>query len=363
MNIGTIRVLERVGSVTGTGNNDIIGGFVGANFGSIDGSTASGNATGGTNSAVGGFAGANAQFVNFPADSVPGSSFPVGTITNSSASGSASGGPGSTVDPFIARNNPTSASNPPAFPSIIAGCGDPTCVFVNTGLLPSPGQRPPRRPRADTRAAAAVLAGVARVAGGAADAADHQPHQHPPVRRAQHRAGGQHDPRRHAAAAAAGARLRPGLEPDPGRNQFLPPGINQRIIDIPPPNETRLRTDEVVVQVRTDAMERLRAAVAGLGVRILASEDLSIIGSTAVRLHIDDGRTPAEVSPSRRRIQIGRGGAAPICLQPRPGVGRAGAGVIAGTTQGRDAGAIHPGEAQASPTCTAWCEAPTCRSR
>ena len=37
-----------------------------------------GNATGAANSAVGGFAGANATFVNFPAGSVPGSSFPVG---------------------------------------------------------------------------------------------------------------------------------------------------------------------------------------------------------------------------------------------------------------------------------------------
>ena len=76
VNIGTIGVLERVGSVTGTGNNDIIGGFVGANFGSIDSSTASGNATGATNSAVGGLAGANAQFVNFLSGLGPGLELP-----------------------------------------------------------------------------------------------------------------------------------------------------------------------------------------------------------------------------------------------------------------------------------------------
>src|SRR5262249_55466779 len=115
---------------------------VGANSGSIDGSSASGNATSGADSAVGGFAGSNAQFVNFQPGSIPGSSFPVGTITNSSAIGTASGGAGSTVSPFIALDNPTSASNPPAFPSIIAGCGAPTCVFVNTGVLPSPGATP-----------------------------------------------------------------------------------------------------------------------------------------------------------------------------------------------------------------------------
>ena len=88
-------------------------------------------------------------------------------------------------------------------------------------------------------------------------------------------------------------------------NQFLPPGIDRRIIDIPPPNETRLKTDEVMVQIRTDiGVERLRAAVANLGVSILASEDLSILGSTAVRLHIDDGRTPAEVIRALAAVQM-----------------------------------------------------------
>ena len=68
---------------------------------------------------------------------MPGSSFPVGTITNSFATGAASGGAGSTVDPFIALVDPTTAANPPTFPSTIAGCTDPTCVFVVTGVLPS----------------------------------------------------------------------------------------------------------------------------------------------------------------------------------------------------------------------------------
>ena len=136
-NLGLIEQSTASGSVTGSGSNNIVGGFVGANFGSIDGSSASGNAASGADSAVGGFAGSNAQFVNFQPGSIPGSSFPVGTITNSSASGTASGGAGSTVDPFIALNNPNSSSNLPAFPSIVAGCTDPTCVFVNTGLLPS----------------------------------------------------------------------------------------------------------------------------------------------------------------------------------------------------------------------------------
>jgi subtilisin family serine protease len=95
-----------------------------------------------------------------------------------------------------------------------------------------------------------------------------------------------------------------GTSPAAG-NQFLPPGFDRRIIDIPPPNETRLKTDEVMVQIRTDlGIERLRAAVANLGVSILASENLSILGSTAVRLHIDNGHTPAEVIETLAAVQL-----------------------------------------------------------
>ena len=135
MNLGSIQQsFTTAAAVTGTGDRDVIGGFVGANFGSINASSAAGNATGATDSAVGAFAGANATFVNFSAGSIPNSSFPDGTITNSFATGTASGGAGSTVDPFIALVDPTTAANPPAFPSIIFGCTDPTCVFVKTGL-------------------------------------------------------------------------------------------------------------------------------------------------------------------------------------------------------------------------------------
>ena len=147
VNLGTIQSSTALASVSGTGNHDIIGGFVGANFGSIDGSSSAGTASGSTNSAVGGFAGANARFINFPAGSIPGSSFPVGTITNSTATGAAAGGQGSTVDPFIALNDPTSASNLPAFPSILAGCSNPLCGFLNTGILPRRSLPPPFRCR------------------------------------------------------------------------------------------------------------------------------------------------------------------------------------------------------------------------
>ena len=309
-NLGLIEQSTASGSVTGSGGNNIVGGFVGANFGSIDGSSASGNAASGADSAVGGFAGSNAQFVNFQPGSIPGSSFPVGTITNSSASGTASGGTGSTVDPFIALNNPNSSSNLPAFPSIVAGCTDPTCVFVNTGVLPSAPfpPFPPSPPSSDRLLASLLLLSPELRASLSAQQAQvilnltstiqlAALSTAPVVNTTQ---GGIRLPPQQAPGTAPGT----GTGPAAG-NPFLPPGIDQRIIDIPPPNETRLKTDEVMVQIRTDiGVERLRAAVANLGVSILATEDLTILGSTAVRLHIDDGRTPAEVIRALAAVQM-----------------------------------------------------------
>jgi hypothetical protein len=103
-----------------------------------------------------------------------------------------------------------------------------------------------------------------------------------------------------------GIRLPPQQAPPPAAGrQFLPPGIDQRIIDIPPPGETRFVQDEVMVQIRADlGLDQLRAAIARLGLSILASEDLAILGSIAVRLHIDDGRSPAEVIRALAAVQL-----------------------------------------------------------
>ena len=60
-----------------------------------------------------------------------------------------------------------------------------------------------------------------------------------------------------------------------------------------------------MVQIRADlGLDQLRAAIARLGLTILASEDLGILGSTAVRLHIDNGRSPAEVIRALAAIQL-----------------------------------------------------------
>ena len=184
VNLGLISQSATSSPVSGPGNHDIIGGFVAANFGSINNSTSSGNATGGSNSVVGGFAGVDASFINFPSGFIPGT-FPTGTITNSSATGTASGGSGSTVGPFIAVSNPTSSSVP-SYPSIVDTCGDPLCVILRAGRFGGNSNR----------------AGFATAA-----AADHPKsrRQHA-VRRPQHRPGRHHHPAPATAAGVAAAR-------------------------------------------------------------------------------------------------------------------------------------------------------------
>ena len=311
-NLGLIEQSTASGSVTGSGSNNIVGGFVGANFGSIDGSSASGNATSGADSAVGGFAGSNAQFVNFQPGSIPGSSFPVGTITNSSASGTASGGAGSTVSPFIALNDPNSSSNPPAFPSIVAGCSDPTCVFVNTGQLPPPGSQPQPSPEpfpqplpspfpqplpspllqvspdffASLPVQSLIISNLVQNAQLVALNTTGNP---PLVNNIQ---GGINLPPQP-----------PVPTPTPGTaagRQILP-GLDRRIIDIPPPGETRMIADEVVVQIAA-SLDRLQAAIRSQGLTVVESQALSSTGSIAVRLRITDGRSPADAIRSLARV-------------------------------------------------------------
>jgi hypothetical protein len=90
------------GNVSGSGASNIVGGFAGMNFGNIDPSHSTGNASSGANSVVGGFAGANGA-LQFP------NGFQlVGVISpDSTGSGTANGGAGSTVGTQVGQNYPT----------------------------------------------------------------------------------------------------------------------------------------------------------------------------------------------------------------------------------------------------------------
>jgi subtilisin family serine protease len=93
--------------------------------------------------------------------------------------------------------------------------------------------------------------------------------------------------------------------PQQGQQQQLPTGFDRRVIDIPPPTETRFVKDEVVLQIAGNVtVEQLQAAVGRLGLTLLASENLAITGSTVVRFRITDGRSPAEIIPALAAIQL-----------------------------------------------------------
>jgi filamentous hemagglutinin family protein len=256
---GTITDASASGVVTSSGANSTVGGLVGSNAGAIRDSTASGAVTStGANSTVGALVGIN-----------------TGTITNSTGSGAVTS---------TGVNSTITTPNTPTFPSIVTGLPTPP-------VLPTlPPFSPELRELLAAQQAQVILNLTNTVQLAALNTA-------PVVTMTQ---GGIRLPPQQAPGTAPGTGTGPGAG-----NQFLPPGFNQRIIDIPPPTETRLKTDEVMVQIRTDiGVERLRAAVANLGVSILATEDLSILGSTAVRLHIDDGRTPAEVIRALAAVQM-----------------------------------------------------------
>jgi subtilisin family serine protease len=259
------------GAVTSTGANSTVGGLVGANAGTIADSTASGAVTStGANSTVGALVGTN-----------------TGTITNSTGSGVVtSTGANSTVTGGV-------VSNLPAIPSNIAGCSDPLCGFINTAILPpSTATFPPAAFFESLPGPVQVinnLVGIGPSQLAALNAA--APAVFNTVQ------GGIRLPPQQQPPGPAG--------PQQGQQQQLPTGFDRRVIDIPPPTETRFVKDEVVLQIAGNVtVEQLQAAVGRLGLTLLASENLAITGSTVVRFRITNGRSPAEIIRALTAIQL-----------------------------------------------------------
>ena len=316
VNLGTIQSSTALASVSGTGNHDIIGGFVGANFGSIDGSSSAGTASGSTNSAVGGFAGANAQFINFPAGSIR-TELPRRHDHQFHRHRRGRRRPGQHGRSVHRAERPDLRLQP-------AG------VSVDPRRLQQPAVRLPqhRHPAACRFAAAGRFAAADRFAAAAVSLPPTTllPPFSPeflaslpgPVQVINNLVG--QGPSQFAALNAAapvfntvlgGIRLPPqqqSLGPtgsQQGQQQQLPVGFDRRVIDIPPPTETRFVKDEVVLQIAGNVtVERLEAAVGRLGLTLLASENLAITGSTVVRFRITDGRSPAEIIPALAAIQL-----------------------------------------------------------
>ncbi len=263
LNLGLIQNSFTTASadVTGTGSNNVIGGFAGVNFGTIDQSTSAGDAIGGPNSVIGGFVGANATFINLPAGQFPLTSFPTGTITNSSGSGNVSGGPGSTTGSQIGQSNPSSL---PGYPGALTGCNDPTCDTFRSGQLPPPGNNddpntpPPAQQQIEDLTQDLVLAALTP-----GEVVNTQPLTQPQ----QQRQTGPRD------------RIPGQIDAGPGRFFF-----------IPPLGETGFIKNEVLLQIDSNiSRERLEQVTRQLGLTIIGSQRLDLIGKTAYQFQLPPG--------------------------------------------------------------------------
>jgi len=261
LNLGLIQNSFTTASadVTGTGSNNVIGGFAGVNFGTIDQSTSAGDAIGGPNSVIGGFVGANATFINIPAGQFPLTSFPTGTITNSSGSGNVSGGPGSTTGSQIGQNNPSSL---PAYPEVLARCDDPTCDTFRSGQLPPPdgNDAPPQQQQTNDLTKDLMLVSLTP-----GEVVNTQPLTQPQ----QQRQTGPRD------------RIPGQIDAGPGRFFF-----------VPPLGETGFIKNEVLLQIDSNiSRERLEQVTRQLGLTIIGSQRLDLIGKTAYQFRLPPGMT------------------------------------------------------------------------
>ena len=167
-------------------------------------------------------------FVNFSAGvDLRARASPSGTITNSSATGTASGGPGSTVDPFIALERPDdSASNPPAFPSIVSGCTDPHMRVRQHRPCCRRRRRTPQRPASVCRRSRPNSWSRWR-------RSRRKSSKTSPARRSSRRSA----PRRWSATSRAPSgcrRSRRLSRRPPAAATAVLPGLDRRVVDIPP---------------------------------------------------------------------------------------------------------------------------------
>jgi hypothetical protein len=236
--------------------------------------------TAGANSIVGGLVGANAAFSNFPPGLLPESSFPAGTISfDSFATGSASGGPGSTVGSRVGQNNPNSGL--PAYPTIVAGCDDPLCAALRTGILLGPSSILDTLPTPQSQVIQNLAGNVVLAALNTSPPVSTSPGnvrapQFPPP-------------------------VPPGTPPSQQQQGF------QRIIDIPPLTETRFITDQVLVQFRCEAgsAARVEQAVLQFGLSPMATQDFCTTSmSMAMQLRITNGQTVRDILRLLASVQI-----------------------------------------------------------
>jgi hypothetical protein len=266
-------------TVTGTGSNNVVGGVAGLNLGLISDTNSTSDVTSGANSLVGGLVGANAAFINIPAGQLSYSTFPTGTIVNSTASGNTSGGSGSTVDSQVGASNPTTL--PTAYPTLLTSCTHAVCDIFRTGVLGTPSTGP------DTGGDVTIPDpyGIKLIL-------DAPPPNRPDPLKLVLVSLNTPDPGApgaRPAGPAAGA-VRSYAPPPVPRPVMGPDG--ERFSSMPPVGETRFINNEVVLQVNLSlTAEQIEALMRELGLRVIASQNLTTFGRMALRLQLPGGMT------------------------------------------------------------------------
>jgi filamentous hemagglutinin family protein len=238
---GSIVASVATGNVHGSGANDVAGGLVGFNLGSIDPSLSSGSVSCGPNCIVGGFVGANEG--GFP----PVGNGQFGTICPECVgTGSFSAGPGSFAGPQVGFGAGSAGGSDANLPSQALLIQDMFRDFTLVSLTPP-------------------------------DVVD-----------------------------TTGLNGPPAQAPRPGRGPGgLPPEFGSRFFVVPPPGETRFVKDEVVLQIPTNIpFDQLQAIMRRLGLSVLGTTSLDLLGVTTYRLHIDNGATLASVIRALASYQI-----------------------------------------------------------
>jgi subtilisin family serine protease len=280
--------------------------LVGLNFGTIDPSSSAGNVTTGANGIVGGLVGANAAYVNFSGGLILGSSFPIGTISSDSlATGPASGGPGSTVGPQVGWTYPTTGL--PAYPALVASptCGNELCTILATGQLAGPGSPPAPPPPPNPPASNPPPS----------TPPSSNPPPPPPTTASftQPQIIQNLVQNINLAALTLGEVVNtqalnqpPPPPPGPGPSgNNLPPAFGSKFFVVPPPGETRLVQDEVVVQIPSNIpAAQLQGMLQRLGLTIVGSQSLGLLGVTTYRLHIENGSSIGAVVQALADFQI-----------------------------------------------------------
>ena len=231
--------------------------------GLIDPSTSSGNVSAGPNSIVGGFVGANEAFTNFPP--IWSEAFQIG-IDLDGPNGSATG-TGSTTGSQVGVGSDRRS-----------GFGAGTVAAALSALWA-------RQPGATRTLAVA----------GPVDPG-HAQRFH--ARLAHPGRGGQH-PGAQPAADRRRARARPAGQEACRRNSA------RRFFTPPPLGETHFVQNEVVLQIPTNIPPaQLQAIMSRLGLTVLGTQNLGLLGVTTYRVNIGNGATVASVIQALAAFQI-----------------------------------------------------------